>query len=134
MWCSSVKSSGVMTSSPVKSSTRNAPPLNNLSVVSLIIHHPFPSWIDCICRPPICRQIYTFTELQQFKYACCTHATADTHRHKTVLYIAAFHFMCKRKRQFGASTPQRMAKSNGPAVNVDNGRIKVQRLDNPDRL
>src|SRR5579859_5597264 len=109
--CSSVKSSGVKTSSGVRSSIRNAPPLvlGNVAAAVAISLHPFKDSRGAL-------------------------ATAHAHRHHAILRIPALHLAQNGGRELRARAAQRMAERNRPAIDVDLFEIQSRAPDHRQRL
>ena len=56
----------------------------------------------------------------QLKNCCSTHTATDTHGLNTIPNTASLHIGYQGSQQFGTGTSQRMAKSNGAAIDIDN--------------
>src|SRR5699024_2582077 len=125
--CSSEKSSGVITSSPFKSSIKNAPPLNNLSFVSPIHVIPFYHIFNSLL-------LSHHFKSQKFKNTCGSHTSTNAHGYHTILYIPAFHFMDKTERPLRSSHDKGMSKCNGTTIHIHDGRIRIQSVNNSYRL
>src|SRR5271165_3085787 len=97
--CSSVKSSGVKTSSVVVGSIRNEPPLCRTGEsVEVAINNPLIQLI------------------QPFKNPRGALAAANTHRHHSVFALAPLHLAQNRRRQLRPRASQRMPQRDGAPV------------------
>src|SRR5215212_7155959 len=119
MRCSSVKSSGVKTSSGVRSSIRKLPP-------TTIFFSSATADISLLLSTAYC--------LQSFKNSGGAHAAANAHRDHAVASAAAFELAQDGGGQLRARAAEGVAQGDGAAVDVDAFGVEAQRLDDGERL
>src|SRR6266851_7087026 len=142
--CSSLKSSGVKTSSAVRSSIRKLPPLKiSFCSSTAAITISFQA-MECGDLSPLStpqtqiqsgdKSPHSKIQSQSLKYSRGAHAAADAHRHHAVTALTSFQLAQNRSGQLRSRTTERMAQSNCAAVDVHLVRVKSKRLNHRERL
>src|SRR6266851_462611 len=140
--CSSLKSSGVKTSSAVRSSIRKLPPLkisfcSSTAAMTISFQAMECGDLSPLSTPQIQsgdKSPHSKIQSQSLKYSRGAHAAADAHRHHAVTALAAFQLAQNRSGQLRSGATERMPQSDRASIHVYFVRVEPERPDYRQRL